>query len=597
MITIKIRDWAVIGGITQVATSYQVAADSGFTNIVDDNPVDATNITAYYSPAIVPLNATYYVRVMRHFSDNTNSGWGEVLAVTNTQPNGGLLAYDPIKVYQPVVIADPTILDINSTTYTLTSSQFVGVNEGHGYTVWVVLNDRGDVLEFAKSTIDLTSITFPKVLTKFLDTKYIKVLAIHGTLTGIESPAGVVTKNISNVGFNMSIPADNHAAGMDLYVTLNPTPNVANNVISKLVLKDVNGTELWTQPVINGVVDITVPGTLFIEDTQYLLSAYGIPADAAHTYTIGVFVRPAATLDRIDRSYKYSKTLRAGTSVEVSPVNTSFVTTELFNSKILLPVNGGIAHSIMNQDGSFSTPITPITGIAIGTTGTNSCLLRMLSKNRLLLDYATVGGSSTTIYNLDYYNNIAVVSSTLVNTGNDLGQNGGIVFTSENTYYTARVGDTSIYVNNILTNSITTTAIPLPINETAVVLITKDQNNNLLVFCKDASVVYRYDIDTGVYTDKYTLPLTFRGRTLKQQLLVNGDVLIWKPINTETVNGSPVSDTNIDMFYIDNVNSVVTTFIGITGVSYDIPSIILDNSGKLTLVTSAATGSNVVTFE
>jgi len=598
MITIKIRDWAPIGGVTHISTTYQVATDINFTNLVDNNQQDTKNISAYYSQVVVPVNTTYFVRIMRYFSNNTNSGWGDPIAVSNSQVNAGVLTYEPVIVYTPVVSVDNNeLLNPASTTYTITTNAFIGRNEGHGYTIWAVLNDNNEVIEYVKSTVKLTSITFNKGVTKFLNTKFIRVIVIHGTLTNIESGPSEITKTITETNFKIATSSDVHSPGVNLLVDIIRSPTGINRDVSKVALQDLNGTVLWEQVISSGVNNITVPGLLFTEETHYLLVAYGIPADSKHSYVISVRVRAAAVLDKLDRSYVYRKTVTPDTLGNRFPRNTIFGLRESYNSKIITPNPYTLQHTTMNSDGSYTALSNTISGIYLTSIGGNVIYVRPISNDRILVDYEYGASVRTTIYNVDYYNNSATIDATAVINGNSVAINNGIVVTGTNEFYIARDNATTLSKYTIAGYALNKVNIPLPTTMSKLAVVTKGDGNSLLVFGRDATNVSSYDIDTGTYTDTHTIPAEFRGRTLKQEKLVNGDVIIWKPIRVETVNGIVVTDTVLDMLYIDNANSTMTHIVPLPYINVNTRGSILTNSGKVLLITDAPAGTNVLVFE
>jgi len=339
MITIKIKPWSQMGTLVHGSTSYQVATDLGFTNIVDDNPNDTVNLTVYYSLVVVPAGVTYYVRVSRNFTDGTSSGWGNPIAVTSMPSNGGLLTYSPIKVFQPVVTVDRAALnDPLQTTYTVTTSAFSGVNEGHGETLWIVSDDSGNILDFISSKVDLTSIVLTKPANMLSGAKYLEFSAIHRTLSNIESPVGSTVVDITDVNFSISAGNSIHAPGIDIIITVTSTAGLPNNVTSRLELTDVNGSVLWGIGVLPGATTITIPGILFTANSEYTVTAYGTPADANHKYSIPLYISANITGYMVDRSRVYSKVV---TSIGGAfPFVGGLDTLEVYDGRILAPLYG-----------------------------------------------------------------------------------------------------------------------------------------------------------------------------------------------------------------------------------------------------------------
>jgi len=600
MITIKIKPWSGIGPLTHIATDYQVASDSNFTNILDDHVNDAVNLTVFYSQVVIPSNTTYYVRVRRHLKDistnvTTVSIWGDTIAVANTSNGNGMLSYTPVKVFQPVVTVDTVALnDPLSNTFTVSTSAFVGHNEGHGETLWAVLNDKNEVLLHNVSNINLTSIVFTKLNNMLLNTKYLKIIAIHRTHTNIESPVGSVIVDISNVNFSIIVNNTIHAAGIDLPISIVRQSGLPNNELSRIALIDINGTEIWTLPISPGTNSAIIPGLLFDAEMQYIVTAYGVPSNANHSYSIGITTRSDITGNTIDISRVYNKTvtlLPGG----IFPISGNLDTEEVYGGRILVPNSNSLKNVTRNHDNTYT-----IQSILSGPTYTNAqqayVHVTVLSKDRLFIDTIDGNGlSSTILWNVDYYNNSATLMNSSTDTGSTLSMNNGIVVMGD-ILYVARDMYTVLRKYDVSVDTLNRTDIALPNGITNVRLVTKDMGNNLLVFCQGSPEIFSYNIRTNVYSPKYTLPITFQDRTLKQQRLANGDVIVWKPYISEIVNGVTITDADLDLLYIDNTTGIMTHTVPYTGLTSNVEGTILMNDGSVFMCINDNAGT-VLVFE
>lgn len=596
MIAIKIRPWSPIGGVTHSATSYQVSTNIGFTNIVDNNIDDAVNLNVYYSPISIPVGVTYYVRFERKFSDATSSGYSDPIAVTNNPMDPGVLTYEPVKVYKPIVSVDHAELnDPIAANINISSSDFVGVNEGHGYTIWMILNDKNEVLAYDKSEVDLTSKAFARNPDFFLGTKYLKFLVIHGTLTNVESSIGELIVDLTKVNFSLSLTSDVHTDGKDLNVYITRTPFVENNELSKIVLKDVNGVDMWETAVYPADTAVIIPGILFTAGMEYLVVGYGIPATEDYNYTIPVRVRKELVVTTIDPGYVYSKTIRELGASSVLSHSGKFCTREIYSGKFIIPVDSALKWTIQNADGSFSK-LSSIVGVSPGAVAIANMFIQEIPGNYLLIDMPTTNGSKLSLYSIDYYNNtIALVTSVSV-TWPAVGESGSFIKYNDTTFYAGRDLCTGVHKYTLTGGVLSKITMGIPDGETNIRLITEDAGDNMLVFFEDSGVIYSYNFPTETYVEKYTLPLEFRGRTLAQRKLANGDVVVWKPIREETVGGQLVSDVVMDMLYIDNTNNTLEHIVPAGLRDYDIVGSVMTNSGKL-LLTTDAIDANVLVFE
>ena len=594
MLTIKIPVWVPIGGLTHTATSYQVATDVNFTNIIDNHLDDTVNLSVYYSPVIVPANTTYYVRVNRKFSDGSTSGWGDIMPAVSDSANGGVITYQPIIVHRPIVSVDSaTLMDQTSTTYTISTSKFVGVNEAHGYTIWMVTDDQNKVIEYSKSTTNLTSITLTKKPNMLLGTKYLRFTAIHGTLTKIESPIGEFVQDLSLADFIISIPNTIQSAGINVDVSISYPAGGTNNTINNIELRDTNDNVLWTTSVAANATSIVIPGGLLIEGTQYLIVATGpndVSGIAVHK-TIPLNIARAYNVLSIDYGFIYRQTidtLKYGRYPGISNITTE----ELTSGKTLAVSNGNVYNTDINPDRTFTIGNIPYNGLSGGD---GLSLLRTMHNIGVVHNVINTTTYAKAVH-LDIANNsIQYITSVMANDDHVLDRNAVVIIADKVYTYSTSNG---LEEHTITTAGVVSSkSLTLPNGVTDIATIAVGSGNSLLVVPVGGTTIESYDIATNTYSTIYTLPTVFRNRTLKQSRLINGDVLIWKPIRSEVVNGSTVTDTDLDMLYIDNRLGTATHIVPITNRTYDLQGSILRDSGELLLITDAANGANVLAFE
>ena len=99
-------------GLTQYATTWQIAKDSNFTNLVIDNQEDTVNLYEWKTNIVVPKDEVWYIRAKRHLKDS----------------NGNVVNYDKWIGPEPIIsdesninellvpemyIEQPSILDYN----------------------------------------------------------------------------------------------------------------------------------------------------------------------------------------------------------------------------------------------------------------------------------------------------------------------------------------------------------------------------------------------------------------------------------------------------------------------------------------------------
>ena len=599
MITIKLSPWVTIGGITHTATSYQVASDILFTNLLDDVVDDVNNLVIYHSPVVVPQGVTYYARSRRLLSDGSYTNWSDAMPVTAITGQSGVTASNPVVVYQPTVYANGADITAitNGNTLNITSSAFAGENDGHGYTIWIVADQNGDIINYLKSSVDLTSVTFPVDQIRWETVKEAHITVIHGTNTGIESKPGNLVLELSLANFTLTTTRGVFSPGVDVNVTINPIPTLPYNEPVMMSLYDINGTELWSVPINPGTTNVTVPGSFLLANTQYILRGYAVAGDVKYAYAIPLDIVGETAPSVIRSEHVYVRKLTKQSAALRYPHDTTFCTEEVYGGKMYTPLLGGLTAVTLAQDGNSYITGNRILGTYINPTINTKVLAIPIPGDRMLVEYTSTGGTTVSrIYNIDYYTNTATVQSLFWRTGSRIADNNAIVLATDGSYYLGRRGKATIDKYDITTN-VTASNVALPSGVNNIELLCRDMGSSILTFHKGVPDIYSYNVTNDTYTPKYTMPLTFRDRSLMQVRLVNGDVLIWKPIVTETVNGASVTDTIFEFIYIDNIHGSLDHVVTAVPRSTNVTSVVSRNDGTVLLIDDSVSGANVYTFE
>jgi len=131
MVTLIIKPWVPINGLTHASTSWQIATDNTFTNIVDELNANSTWLEIYYSPITIPPSTTYYARSQRTLSDGTVLPWTDPIPVRADDISTAILLHQEVLIEKPVVSIDENTLDTASTTLTIKSSRGRFIGDGH----------------------------------------------------------------------------------------------------------------------------------------------------------------------------------------------------------------------------------------------------------------------------------------------------------------------------------------------------------------------------------------------------------------------------------------------------------------------------------
>jgi len=214
MITLKIKKWVPINNVDHIQTSWEVWGDAAMTIKLDSLYNSTEFLDIYYSNITPPTNAVYYIRAERFFNNNTSSGWSDLVPVRGSVEDNAstLLINVDVVIDTPMVyINEDEIKDKSKSTFTIKTSTFKSTLEGHSLTDWVIYNGTGDVV-FASlaDTTNLTSITINKADINLYNLAMLKIIAIHGTGSGMTSRAGIRNIILSNNLFNYEITNTNN---------------------------------------------------------------------------------------------------------------------------------------------------------------------------------------------------------------------------------------------------------------------------------------------------------------------------------------------------------------------------------------------------
>lgn len=132
------------------SSSWQIATDTGFTNIVEQSLLDAVNLTSYTASGLDD-NTQYYVRV-KYSSTTYESGYSVAIGFTTKA----------VGINDPIVTSPTngeTEVGKNAAVVASAYSVFGGLAETHVSTDWQVASDSGFITIVSESPIDTSNLT------------------------------------------------------------------------------------------------------------------------------------------------------------------------------------------------------------------------------------------------------------------------------------------------------------------------------------------------------------------------------------------------------------------------------------------------------
>lgn len=582
MITLKSRRWTVIDDLDQIATSWQVATDAEFTNIIVDNVKDSVNVYVYYANVSTPIGSKYYIRAKRHLRDGDGNeselDWTLPKLITSMATDSLLLTLDDIVVDAPIVKVDKEqLLDNTVDTITMETTSYRGSGDGHGSTHWFITDEYDNVIfRQLNDTVNLTSLTIDKSEVAILDKNAIKFKAIHVTGTSVESKAGVTMFSLNTFNFEIVSNMDRAIPYTDYGVVIKRLDTSIGTGLVAAEVKTLEGTLLWRQNYTTNVERIIIPAEILNPRSVYVVDFYSNTSAGKVTYKRKLLKTIEELQSNIlDLGYTYTNTIKLAGLVSLG-VSPGIVLNEKYNGEILAPLTNSDRLHILKYDRTTDKLVNTektVSGCYLFKTINEDTYVRYTVDNKILIDTLNNDNKPTfMVYQYNLFTNTATLLHTIVRDTETttLGvSNSTIAKLDKLIYYVPELSIIKEYdiINNTITDIATT---PLT-DATGSVMIPIVDNQYLIVGSADEHC-YAYNPETKIFTESAVTHPEFRGRTLKASQLINGDTVIFRTDykDTDTENNVMLFDykqsllTKIEINFNDNIvyDSIVSTRTG-----------------------------------
>jgi len=191
----RIPAWDNSSGVTHVATTWQIASDINFENIIQE-VIDSTEYLNYWKVnVVVPVGKIYYVRAKRKFAEVENDIWIGPKKVLNDEAGLSEIIKPEAKIEQPYV--ENIVLD-HEDGLTITLTPYRGTVP-HSSTSWVIKDtNTGEILyKSLFDTENLTELNISPTTVDFSNISHITLITLfHGEL-GVESAPTIETIELS----------------------------------------------------------------------------------------------------------------------------------------------------------------------------------------------------------------------------------------------------------------------------------------------------------------------------------------------------------------------------------------------------------------
>jgi len=534
VIVVKLKKWVPIDGIEHITTSWYVATDIEFTNIVT-TVENSDMLEMYYEDITIPVGSTYYVKAMRHFNDGSVDYWSEIVPVSNIEDQYStmLLATDTI-VDEPTIYCNRehmvsdgcinSIIDIDVNNIILETSKYRGTNDGHLYTHWFILDESNKLIYTnLKNNINKTSLTLDKRTIDYNNRSNITIKAIHESSNGIISGIGTLTINKYDINFVVEqdiesvIPYNNLSIS---FRAIDITKDTGITLVNLLYYGNIK-----TLLSINNVY--TIPWYILEEGVELQLEVVCKDniGNMIKVYKDVKTIRNTSGYIRNENKVYTLDTINGITdSIKLSP----YVTSEsLINNTIPVPTIDNINMS------SVDNSLELVSGLDMSVLTNNNAgtYIKVFNKNMILVDTLNSDNKPTfLLYRYIPNSNSFTLLQTLVRDmeSKPLGYTNGIILINSKEFIYNPVDTNRLVKYSIITNEIVELkSIPLANTKYCIIRI---EDNKLLIIINGSYNTYVYNIINDTYVDgiSITSPVYSVVTELKTVELANGDTILYQ---------------------------------------------------------------------
>jgi len=598
MITIKLKPWVPIDGLTHAATTYQIATDINFINIIDEVIEDSVNLTLYYSKVIVPIGVTYYGRYKRHFNTGNESSWSTVREITNTNISDGLIVNYDIIIDEPMVFIDVDKI-LTSDTIEIETSFFRGAGDGHYATHWIILDIYNNILYSALyDEVNLTKITIPKTEVMTNDLNRIIIKASHISASGIESGYGEAIVDVYNFNFEVTSHIKRIIPYVDYRLKLSKIDPALSNNINKIELKSLLSEELiWSEAITEEIEYIDIPGVLLAESNTYIVDIYvsNINIYEPVIRRINIETSPKNEVNIVDTNFKYTKVIKYKYTSQTPILAPNTHVNELYNKTIPHIANNSQSIKKMTYDHNTEKLVSElnstVTGLSLLNMINTGTFYKYLTDNTILID--TISNTGKPIF-MHFQYNVVTRTATMLNSVErqdetlPIGTTNAFVQVNETEFIYIPVNTNKICKLDISTMG-TAVLKEIPIETNVPILLIDIGRGRYMCIGGTAQKGYVYNIITNTFSDGVSVVSEFRNRELRSVRLVNGDYLIYKTT-------SKVDDTKSVLYY-NITEGVLNKLEMISSYTFSFSNSILLSNGKVLLINNDTADNKYFMFE
>ena len=536
MILVTLKPWQKIEGISHVKTIWEVSDNESFLNILET--VESKDmLESYFSSIFVPVGATYYVRATRVFNNGTRTTLNPI-PTTNygSDKDSILLADDPIVDIPFVYVSKDEILS-NNTNLSLTTSEFRCNADDHAYTHWIVMDGNNEILYCnLYDKVNKTTISIPNNYV-FKNKNKLIFVAIHGSNTGVESPAGKkILDFVSDFNFEINSGISWVEPLKDFTISFTAIDKDKPMNLFKLELLDYTTEEVLYEPYRIGD-SFLIPWIYLKEGMVYKIAIYAYDKNLIYG-KIYKELRVANLVNTVvrDPNFTYLNKLEEDNSYNSRLPNNPIHSEALFNMRVLVPMLDKTVEIWDSDDIKLKDSLGVAEGLKLLSTTPKYTLIKPVTKGLVLIDTPNENGVPTfMVYSYSNHDEVFTFEHSLERTGETecLGKTNAIVQITSTEFIYLPVGGNILKLYDIEKNTVKDLA-TLDVEDFSKAILIHMEDNTVLIANIGSYGTKIYNYENNTFKDGINLgPNSFLGTDLRTIPLFNGDTMILKTTKIE----------------------------------------------------------------
>ena len=541
------------GTATQVGTTFTLAKDDQFTDVVHTERIDAPAdfYKFIYEPMLVP-DRNYYIKARRHFSESNldHDTPSKVVRFDKTRSEALIFNRDNIIEKPWVTVNEQQLHDKDAREFTITTSAFKANMSGHEYTHWII-TDGNDQVVFTslEDKVNKTSITITKTPILTAKTK-LRVNVIHASTVGIESEVATVVVDMQKYNYEITSRLEDLPAGTNYDLTLRRLNTNAKMNVSKIdVVKPDTKAILYSVTNTQEAETLTfsLPWYLFRHNSmvQVIITALDVKNGVGHNI-INLYTSSASIKELEDPSYRYKNKLKLVGRHSTADYVEGTYSMETPEGYIPMPVvNSSQLFKFKYENDKLVNTGEPLKGISLLSVNNSYTFIKYTENNLLVIDgwRDKVGTDKEPVF-LFYRHNVHTDTYDLLSMiihpehdNNTAARTGSLCQLTETTFAYLPVYGTKLYKLDITKNECKVLE-ELPSEKKAsdkFKLLLRLPNQRLLIQHGDESFTYKYEIMKMLFEKSIGIdPASFVQTESAVRVLPNGDNLIYKTKHNAT---------------------------------------------------------------